>query len=73
MCYNMACLVRILLLTRVSPGTERTLSTPGDTIQAAALGVGRPAALEGFGTHVVALQTLPADVHVHIVIRVHSF
>ena len=40
--------MHVLLLTRVSPGTEGTLSTPGYTIQAATLSVCSSAATEGF-------------------------
>lgn len=62
-----------LLLTRVSPGTEGTLSAPGDPVQAAAFGVRRPVSLEGLRAHVVPLQALPANIHVHIVIRLERF
>lgn len=62
-----------LLLTRVFPRTEGTLSAPGDAIQAAAFGVRRPVSLAGLRAHVVPLQALPANIHVHIVIRLERF
>lgn len=70
---NRQCLMCIQLLTRVSPGTEGTLSTPSDAVQAAALSVCSSTSLEGLRAHVVPFQTLPANIHVYIVISLQRF
>ena len=62
-----------LLLTRVFLGTEGTLFTPSDAKQAAAFSVCSSAVLKGLCAYVVPLQTLPANIHVHIVVRVNGF
>lgn len=48
-------ITKVLLLTRVSPGTEGTLVTPGKPIQAATFSVCGLTALKGVWTHVVSL------------------
>lgn len=62
-----------LILTGVFPGTEGTLPTPGDAVQTAAFSIGSPTLLVGVCTHVVALKSLPANIHVHIGLMLFSF
>lgn len=66
-------LIGVLFLTSVSPGAEGTLSAPGISIQTATLSVCCSDSQQRLCTNVVLVQTPPADVHVHIMIRLNSF
>lgn len=56
------------LLTRAPGGAQSTLLAPGLAILTAALGVGGAAAVQGMAAHVIG-DSLPADVHVDVVVR----
>lgn len=56
-------------LTGVSPRTEGTVAAPSNAVQTAAFSVCSSSSLEGLWAHVVPLQTLPANIHVYIFIR----
>lgn len=60
-------------LTGVFPGTERTLFAPGDARQTATFSVCGSALLDGICTHVIPLKPAPANIHVHIMIRIDNF